>query len=136
MTRSKEAKLDYWLLCDTVRREDSGKLIIVGVYMPDIGVPAVPMTLPMLSFLFKWDLTPGPLRAGAIAVNGPAGQEITRFPVEDNTFGEGRQTGVLAFGISPFVIDKAGTFTVIYHVGNRSKTLGSFRVILQQTAKP
>lgn len=136
MTRRQEAKLDYWLLCDTIRREDSGKLIIVGLYTPDIIVPAVPVTLPMLSFLFRWDLTLGPLRAGAIAVKGPAGQEITRFPIEENTFGEAHQMGVLAFGISPFGVEKPGTFALIYHVGNKSKTLGSFRVILQQSAKP
>lgn len=136
MTRSREAKLDYWLLCDMIRREDNGKLIIVGLYTPDIIVPAVPVTLPMLSFLFKWNLTLGSLRAGAIAVKGPAGQEITRFPIEENTFGEAHQTGVLAFGISPFGIEKSGTFTLVYHVGDRSKTLSSFRVILQQTAKP
>lgn len=136
MTRSKEAKLDYWLLCDTVRLEDSGKLIIVGVYMPDIVVQAVPVMLPMLSFLFKWDLKPGPLRPGSIVLKDPAGGQIFEFPIEEKTSREALKSAFSAFGISPFSIEKPGTFTLSYRSGNRARTLGSFRVILQQAAKP
>ena len=136
MTRRKEAKLDYWLLCDMIRREDNGKLIIVGAYTPDIVIQAVPVMLPMLSFLFKWDLKPGSLCAGSIVLKDPAGIQISEFPVEEKTSGEVLESAFFAFGISPFGIEKPGTFTLIYRNGNRSKTLGSFRVVLQQTAKP
>jgi hypothetical protein len=136
MTRTKEAKLDYWLLCDMIRREDNGKLIIVGLYAPDIVVQAVPVMLPMLSFLFKWDLKTGPLRAGSIVLKDPAGSQIFEFPIEEKTSREAVESAFFAFGISPFGIEKPGTFTLIYGSGNRSSALGSFRVILQQAAKP
>lgn len=40
----------YTLLCDEVRQENNGKFMILGVYTPDIIVPAVPFALPSLSF--------------------------------------------------------------------------------------
>ena len=40
----------YTLMCDDVRKEDTGKLIFIGVYTPDIGVPQIPFTFPRLTF--------------------------------------------------------------------------------------
>ena len=132
MSHGRQAKLDYWLLCDMVRREDTGKLVVVGLYMPDIVVREVPITLPMLSFLFKWDLRPGSLRAGHIVLKDPDRKQITRIPVDEKAFGESRESGVFVFGVSPFGIKKLGTFTLSYKTGSRLKPLGSFRVLLQQ----
>lgn len=133
MSRTRDAKLDYWLLCDIVRREDNGKLIVVGLYMPDVLVREVPITLPMLSFLFKWDLRPGPLRSGHIVLRDPDGKLITNIPVDEKAFGKSRESEVFVFGISPFGIKKLGTFTLSYKTGSRLKPLGSFRVLLQQS---
>jgi hypothetical protein len=41
------------LVCDDVRREDNGKLIIIGVYTPDIRVAQIPFVFPSLTFL-QW----------------------------------------------------------------------------------
>ncbi len=38
-------KMQYALVCDDVRREDSGKLILIGVYARDIRLTSVPATL-------------------------------------------------------------------------------------------
>jgi hypothetical protein len=133
MTHRKEAKLDYWLLCDIVRREDSGKLVVVGMYAQDILVQEVPITLPMLSFLFKWDLRPGPLRAGSIVLRNPDRKEVANISIDEKMFRETQKAGVFVFGISPFGIKKLGTFTLSYKTGSRSKSLGSFRVLLQQS---
>lgn len=46
----------YTLICDDVRREDNGKMIIVGVYGPVLGLSQLPMILPSgLTFLSFWD---------------------------------------------------------------------------------
>jgi hypothetical protein len=133
MSRTRGAKLDYWLLCDIVRREDNGKLVIVGLYTPDILVREVPFTLPVLSFLFKWDLRQGPLRKGHIVLKDSDRKQIASIPIDEKAFGESRESGVFVFGISPFGVKKLGTFTLSYKVGSRSKPLGSFRVLLQQS---
>jgi hypothetical protein len=41
---------NYILTCDDVRREDNGKAIILGLYLPDIAVPQIPIVMPTLTF--------------------------------------------------------------------------------------
>jgi len=38
------------LICDDLRVEQSGKLILIGVYTPNIIVPQIPFTFPGLAF--------------------------------------------------------------------------------------
>jgi hypothetical protein len=45
----------YTLLCDEVRQENNGKYIVLGLYTPDIVVPALPFVLPSLSFFCVFD---------------------------------------------------------------------------------
>lgn len=40
----------YTLICDDVRREDNGKLILLGLYTGNIAVPQIPFSLPLLTF--------------------------------------------------------------------------------------
>ncbi len=40
----------YIIMCDDFRREDNGKLILLGMYMDTINVPALPFPLPTLTF--------------------------------------------------------------------------------------
>lgn len=46
----------YSILCDDVRREDNGKLFLIGVYTPDVVVPQIPFVFPQIVFLqvFDW----------------------------------------------------------------------------------
>lgn len=41
----------YTLICDDVRQENNGKLIIIGLYTPNVMAFQIPMSLPSLSFL-------------------------------------------------------------------------------------
>jgi hypothetical protein len=43
-------KHKFTLMCDEVRREDNGKLLIMGLYMDSIGLPQIPYALPSLTF--------------------------------------------------------------------------------------
>ncbi len=40
----------YILVCDDVRREDTGKQLIIGLYTPNVVVTQLPATLPSLAF--------------------------------------------------------------------------------------
>ena len=42
---SPKTKIEYAIVCDDARREDNGKLIIIGAYASDIGVPKYPADL-------------------------------------------------------------------------------------------
>jgi len=47
--------LKYAIMCDEVRREDNGKLLILGVYNDVMISPAFPFNLPGLTFFMKLD---------------------------------------------------------------------------------
>jgi hypothetical protein len=41
----------YTLLCDDIRREDNGKLLVIGMYTGSIGLPQIPFLIPSLTFV-------------------------------------------------------------------------------------
>lgn len=43
----------YTLMCDEVRREDNGKLLLIGLYFDAILLSQIPAPLPGLTFLVK-----------------------------------------------------------------------------------
>lgn len=43
-------KHKYTLICDDVRKEDNGKLILIGLYQKVIALPQIPYILPSLTF--------------------------------------------------------------------------------------
>lgn len=47
----------YILICDDVRPEVNGKLIIIGLYQDTMTVPQLPFSLPSLTFLAALDTT-------------------------------------------------------------------------------
>ena len=40
----------YTIVCEQIRKEDNGKLILLGVYTPNIASPQLPFVLPSLTF--------------------------------------------------------------------------------------
>jgi hypothetical protein len=59
------------LVCDEVRVEHNGKLILLGVYTPNILVPQIPFTFPILTFFQLLDSCDLPYR-DPHATLGPA----------------------------------------------------------------
>jgi hypothetical protein len=45
----------YTIICDDVRREDNGKMMLIGVYNDKIVVPQIPFQLPTLTFFIALD---------------------------------------------------------------------------------
>ena len=45
----------YTIVCDDVRKEDNGKILIIGMYMGVITVPQLPFILPSLTFFQVMD---------------------------------------------------------------------------------
>jgi len=45
-------EITFAIVCDDVRREDNGKLIFIGVYGDNIGLPEIPASLALCLVLF------------------------------------------------------------------------------------
>ena len=79
----------YTLVCDDVRREDNGKLIVVGLYTPGIVLAQFPLTLPKLMFLVcleptdkgSWKLDFRLTHLPTSALVGPTGRVDLNVPV-------------------------------------------------------
>jgi hypothetical protein len=78
----------YTLVCDEVRREDNGKLIVVGLYTAGIVLSGFPLQLPKLTFLTclepttngTWDLTFRFSHVDTGALIGPEGRIRIEVP--------------------------------------------------------
>lgn len=78
----------YTLICDDFRREDNGKLILIGVYVDTIVLPQLPFALPSISFFsFLESDRPGHwaldfklthLESGKNLVEGHGGAEVRK----------------------------------------------------------
>jgi len=60
-----------FLVCDDIRIENNGKLILTGVYSDSIIVPELPCTVPSLSFFIRCSESPRVLKVG---LHEPSGQ--------------------------------------------------------------
>ena len=120
----------YVLLCDEVRVENNGKLMLLGVYTPDMSVPQLPFVVPSLTFFVALESD----RPGTVQV---------RFAVQLLDSGQSLAEGMGAtafarpgMGIMPiqlrnFPIQCAGTYVFsLTFEGQRDPITHSFNVIL------
>lgn len=78
----------YTLVCDDVRREQSGKLIVIGMYTAGVVLQRIPANLPGLTFLTalqptaagKWEFTFRLSHVATGAVLGPEGKIEIEVP--------------------------------------------------------
>jgi len=103
----KEASIKYALICDDVRREENGKLILIGVYGSNISLATMPATLPLVLAL-------------GIETKKPLTTDMEiRFFLGDKELGsisgevEILNAGVSLFPIPRMVIGKIETDTVL-----------------------
>lgn len=88
MSQSPQIKIDHAILCDDVRQENNGKLILIGVYSTDILVHHFPSTLNLSLFLH-----------GSVQANGNASIKVryrVDFDDEDLTRYEATASGELS----------------------------------------
>ena len=122
--------LKYIVLCDEVRQENNGKLILLGVYLPDIAVPQVPIVLPVLTFFVvletdrvsqhQFRLNLQHLESGQTVASGMGGFQNQR---------PGMVTLPVRIGPVPFT--GAGAYTFSLHIDNeREPITHSFNVLL------
>lgn len=127
---------EYTLLCDDVRREDNGKLILIGLYTPHIVIPMLPMGFPSLSFVI------------AFTSDGPARHQIRaqlRHLETGHSLGElmgmlqhaqaGLGVGVLRF--PNLIFTQAGHYNLVVTVeGLSDPIIFDFDVILHIAIQP
>jgi hypothetical protein len=78
----------FSIMCDEVRQENNGKLIVVGMYTPDMAVFQLPYVCPVLTFLlwlesdtpgnFQFQMAINHLESGKVIVQGMGGVQFAK----------------------------------------------------------
>ena len=129
-------KLLDLILCDEVRREDNGKLLVIGMYLGSILVPRVPFRMPRLSFFCKWK-TNGSLPAGDFRLTNPSKEAVGGFGMK--TEREPESVAPLfytTFTLENIQLTETGTYSLCHKPpgGKRFRTFSTFEVGLKEEA--
>lgn len=106
----------YTLMCDEVRQENNGKLILLGLYTPNITIASLPAVLPSLTFLtflksdhvgvFAQKVNLQGLESGKIIASATMMIEVRQIP------GQNPPWPVLsAVNLRNIMFSEAGTYT-------------------------
>jgi hypothetical protein len=120
----------YTIICDDIRQEINGKLMLIGVYTPNISIPQVPFVLPSLAFFqcFESD------RIGSFTIRMRLEQmEVGRPLVEAMGMMNIPRPGIgfapLKLGNIPIPAFGTYTFTVSIE-GERDPVISTFDIVL------
>ena len=133
--------LRHTLICDEVRVENNGKLLIIGLYGPGpsassvILVPQIPFVFPSLTFV-QWleSDRPAQVQFRASISHLESGQEVSQVAGLAGIPAPG--TGLALIGFRPLRLDRLGayTFTVLYE--GQAPMATSFEVSLPPIPMP
>lgn len=120
-----------WMICDDLRREDSGKLIYIGVYPADeIIINKSPMILPKLVVSTKWK-TDNNLMKYEFKIIAPDSKIVAEVNGELPKTEKERKVSFIQFAISPFKIEGPGDYKIEAAINNKKYEIGSFQVGLR-----
>lgn len=123
-------KLIDIILCDEIRREDNGKLFVVGMYLGAILVPRLPFRMPSLTFFCKWK-TSGLLPTGEFRLTNPSKEILGGFGMGSSDDPQpDTEAFFMTFTLHNIQLNEAGTYTLSYKApdGKRFRSIFSFDV--------
>lgn len=118
----------YTIICDDVRKEDNGKILLLGVYPENIVVPQFPFKMPSLCFY--------ELLASDTAGKWPLKFRMEKTDTRERIIeGEGQleiekapSNGLTVFRFVDVTIKSAGTYQLVAEIGDQRLTVAQFEV--------
>lgn len=127
--RTSSPKLVNVILCDQVRQESTGKLLVIGMYTGTVLLGSCPATIPTLSFVCTWKLPRGSSIDGAFEVLSPEDEPLGSVTVrpQNQPTGDGEATTIIV--LSPFTFTTLGEYRLVHRPSNeRRRTVYRFTV--------
>ena len=119
------------IVCDDVRVEKTGKLMLVGVYLGNIVCRELPTILPTLSFLTKWKSDDGSLPKGVFRLLDPSGTEVVAVGTEAIPAGDPKPILLSINRFVPMRLKVPGRYRWVFTAyRGRSRTLTTLDVVL------
>lgn len=121
---------NYILMCDDVRREDNGKLMVLGLYPVDMTIQQIPAVLPSLTFFCNLSSDrPGTYRVSVKLRHEEsgraAGEALAAFPILDP-----RGPIIAPIKFSPVQLNSAGLYSFSLEIEGQQPLVHTFNVQL------
>lgn len=118
------------IICDEVRQENTGKLLVIGMYLDNIGVPQLPFVMPVLTFLCKWYCESGSLPLGSYELKTPAARTLLSQNLErTEPSPEAPAQMLVPIRFQALHLTETGKYRLSFKPeGGRSRIIASFRV--------
>lgn len=126
---ARRIRVDNFILCDDIRREDNGKIILTGVYLGNMIVSGLPALLSKLSFYFA--VSGAPPGQATFRVYSPHRKVDSETSIEISSTTEPGRTA-LALAISPFIAGEDGRYTVLLEFASGERIKRNFDVIVEE----
>jgi hypothetical protein len=136
------------IVCDDVRQEINGKLLLIGVYSGSVVIFGLPTVLPTFTLVCKWATKDTVVPPGSYEVLSPRGMSLHRIETRD--FGSQVPNSIEAkdatlkaksnFALAilqfrPFTFSEVGCYRLTFRPNEgRSRVLKEFVVELQKSA--
>lgn len=125
-------RLIDWMMCDDVRQELSGKISIMGIYDGEISVYSVPLMLPQLWFVLKWDISEGGFNDMIMRIELPDGKTLGSFNAKSQPTLTHKQV-LLYLALFPFQVSAAGDYKLFVKIDDGQEfEMGKFVVKLAE----
>jgi uncharacterized protein DUF6941 len=117
----------YTIMCDDVRQEANGKLILIGCYLDTVALPHIPIAIPGLTFFQVYESDrPGNISFRVRLERMDTGQVIAQ------AMGMGLipkpGLGVAPVRLAPIPFPVFGTYNLVVEIEGEQPTIFSFNV--------
>ena len=125
---ARDYKVLFWTMCDEIRREESQKEFLIGVYNNAIllGAP-VPVLIKSLAFRISMQLRRTDFEEAKFRVRDPARKVVLEASGKVR-FARTDEPGVISLNFSPVVFHNFGTHTVEFGLDESPRKVGTFEV--------
>lgn len=106
-------KLDTLIVCDDIRREDNGKLFVIGMYPSNIGVPKMPSVLNLCLFTTFKPIKNGKAQITIEIRNSWSDKKlVAKTEIESNTATEAFDSYIAVLPNMLLQVEKAGEISI------------------------
>jgi Family of unknown function (DUF6941) len=119
---------EAFVLCDDVRQENNGKLLLIGVYSDIVQVARLPLQLRSLGVVIKAKAVAAGRESFSAKVSDPQGNELFRAGGELNYEGEPGRVVWIPVVIGPALLTMEGPYSLSISLGDRAPTHETFHV--------
>ena len=125
-------KISSVLICDDIRREASGKEILIGVYSSDIIVSSIPANITRLSFRIILNVEHTEFKRWHFIIDSPSQRDLIAQKGSIKIERAGRPS-IFSLSIPLLAVLETGVFKIRFGLDAPARKIGEFGVRLPES---